>query len=146
MTQVSIDRTSLGQPALVVRSDGTAPYSLTVEGLGRPAVAARATAVTSPWLHGETVVSVVREQSSLPLTVIVSAGTEAALDAARVALDEALWQFHYTVTVTEGATSKTWRCSPASWGVDGGVVAHHNVSGLYEVWAITIPCYPIPTG
>lgn len=141
-TQVSIDRTSLGKGPLVIRSDGAAPYSLTAQGLGRPAVSARATSVTSPWLHGETPTVVVREQSSIPLEVILSALSDATLDLCRDALDEALWQFSYLVTVTEGSTSHTWECSPASYGVVG--VEYHNVAEHYEVWTITIPCYPIP--
>lgn len=144
MTSVSIDRTSLGKSPLVIGSNGAAPYSLTDKGLGRPAVTARANAVTSPWLHGESVVNVVREQSSIPVEILLQALSEATLELVRVALDEALWQFTYQVTITEGATSKTWRCSPASWGVNDGTVTSANVSGHYEVWSVTIPCYPIP--
>jgi hypothetical protein len=141
-THVSIDRTSLGKAALIIGSDGAAPYSLTATGLGRPAVTARANAVSSPWLHGETVVSVVREQSSLPFEVLLQAHNDENLELVRYALDEALWQFSYQVTVTEGETAHTWLCSPASYGTDS--VAFSNVAGCFEVWTITVPCYPIP--
>lgn len=144
-TSVSIDRTSLGKGPLLIGSSGAAPYSLTDKGLGRPAVTTRANTVQSPWLHGEQVVSVVREQSSLPLEVAISALSEATLDLCRVALDEALWQFDYQITVLEGETAKVWRCSPASYGINDTVM-HHNVSGHYEVWTITVPVYPIPVG
>lgn len=142
-TSVSIDRTSLGKGPLLIGSSGAAPYSLTDTGLGRPAITARAAVVQSPWLHGEQVVSVVREQSSLPLEVILSALSDATLDACRVALDEALWQFDYRITVQEGDTTTTWRCSPASYGIKDTVM-HYNVSDHYEVWTITVPVYPIP--
>lgn len=144
MTGISIDRTSLGLGPLVIGVDGAAPYSLTDGGLGRPAVSARATSVTSPWVHGETVVNVVRDQTSIPLSVLVQGATEAALAVARDALDAALWQFVYEVTITEGTTSTTWQCTPASWGIDNSVVTPANVTGHFEVWTVTLPTYPIP--
>lgn len=144
-TSVSIDRTSLGLPPLVIGVDGDSTYTVTVGGLGRPAVTARTTyAGDSPYLHGQTPIAVVRENSSLPLTVLLQGDTDAALRAAAAALDAALWQFTYNVTVTEGSTATTWLCSPASYGLDSSAVTSDNVAEHYEVWAITIPVYPIP--
>lgn len=145
MAQVSIDRTSLGKAPLVIRGDGSKPYSLTQAGLGRPAVTARTSSVSSPWLHGETVTQVVREQSSLALEVLLQADTPLALDQAADDLDEALWQFSYSLTVTVGSENITWLCSPASYGLADGTVLSDNVDQHYEVWTVTVPVYPIPT-
>lgn len=144
-SSVSIQRSSIGLSPLVIATDGSAPYSITEGGLGRPAVTARTTyAGESNYVHGQTPVAVVRENSSLPLTVLIQGDSGAEVAQAAADLDEALWQFAYEVTVTEGTVTTTWLCSPASYGIDNGIVASHNVDEHYEVWAITIPVYPIP--
>lgn len=144
MAQVLIDRTSLGGGPLVLTDDGSGTYMLTEGGLGRPAVTARATTATSPWLHGEVVVQAVREQSALTLEVLTQAEDQVGLEEALAELDEALWQFTYAVTVQAAGTSTTWTCSPASYGAADGVTTSDNVRAHYQVWTITIPCYPIP--
>ncbi len=145
MSGLSISRTSLGESPLLIGVNGAAPYSLTDTGMGRPAVTARTVGASeSPWLHGSTLVSAVRETSALPLEILIQASTDAELAAATAALDEALWQFDYALTVIEGSTSTTWQCSPASYGVADGVSMSFNVDQHFEVWTVTIPVYPIP--
>lgn len=59
-------------------------------------------------------------------------------------LDEALFQFSYSVTVSVDGVSRTWLASPASWGIAGGLVNQGNAAAFCEVLTITIPVYPIP--
>lgn len=140
---VSIDRTSLGLSPLLVSDDGTGTFSLTDVGLGRPETMPRITyAGTSPWLHGSTPVSAVRDNSTLPMQLLVQAASTSALDAAMADLDAALWQFEYLTTTAHDG--KVWRCWPAAWNVDGGNTIYARRSGFLEVVNITIPVYPIP--
>lgn len=143
---VSIDRTALSMSALTISGDGTGTYSLTAKGLGRPAITARSTWFPdSPDVHGSRLRSAVKEQSSLPLEVVVQAASASALDAAVTALSDALWQFSFTTTVTVDGVSKVWTCSPASWAVASGVVEVSHAAAFLEVLTITIPVYPIPS-
>lgn len=141
VASISIDRTSLTLSALVVADDGTT-YRPTPDGIGRPGISWRLTAMPdSADSHGTEYVAAVKEQSSMPLQVKVYADSSAALDAACDALEEALSQFAYTMTVTVDGVAKTWTCAPASWQVsnfDSGEVAAHIAT-----YAITVPVYPI---
>lgn len=141
---VSIDRTSLALSALVI-SDAGATYLLTDKGLGRPATTRRNTyAPESPDMHGSLLLNSVKEQSALPLEVIVQADTAADLDAAIQALFDALDQFTYNTTVTVDGVAKVWASSPAAYGASDGYVDHSRVAQFFDVLAITIPVYPIP--
>lgn len=138
---VSIDRTSLTLSALLISDDGSGTYSLTDKGLGRPGVSPLTTyAGTSRWLNGNTPISSVRENSTLPLQVLVQAASTAALTAAITALDAALWQFTYNTTTAHDG--KVWACHAAGWNVASGVVLHAHWSAFFEVLDIVIPVYP----
>lgn len=143
-TTVSIDRSSLSLAALVIDDTTAAPYMLMGDGLGRPAITWRLLPMPdSNDVHGTEYVAAVKEQSGLPLRVMVKADTAAALDSAVTALEDALSQFTYSVTVTVAGVSKVWSCSPASYGLDVGQVEFWKVQQNYEVLTITIPVYPI---
>jgi hypothetical protein len=139
---VSVDRSALSLTALVFNADGPT-YRITEQGLGRPGITWRRTAAPdSVNVHGTEYVAASKEQSSLPLEVGVYAGTTADLDAACVALEDALSQFAYDVTVTEDGVVKVWSAGPADMAsglVDSGEVASH-----IRTYTITIPVYPIP--
>jgi len=140
---VTIDRTSLGKAPLVIGSNPTGTYVLTDKGLGRPGVTPRLVfAADSPWVDGSVPTAATRANSELPLEVHIQAASASALAAAKADLDEALWQFTYTVTVAEGANSVTWTCYPAAHGLTD-VVSDFNVADFFEVWGITIPVYPV---
>lgn len=142
---VSIDRSSLSLSALTISSNSTGTYTLTENGLGRPAITARTHyASESPYFHGSTHVAVTKDQSALPLEVLVQAASSTALDTAINALDAALWQFTYDVTVTVDGVAKVWSCSPASWSIAESLVSHGRAVQYVELLTITIPCYPIP--
>lgn len=142
---VSISRTGLDLPALVITGDGTGTYSLTQGGLGRPLVTPRYTyADTSPDVDGQVLLQVARDTSALPLTLLVQGTTAANLDAALNALEDALWQFTYTATVNVGGVVKVWRCQPTVPQVGDGVIDHARAAQHIEVVSVTIPVDPIP--
>ena len=143
MLSVSIDRTSLSLSALVITDLPGATYRLPEDGMGRPAIAQRRTyAGNSAWLNGSTLISATKEQASLPLVIYTEAASSATLDTQMTALEAALGQFVYNVTVTVDGVAKVWRGDPAdiSWGeVDSGLVRAKMCRA-----SVTIPVYPIP--
>lgn len=142
---VSIDRTSLELDPLVIGGTGSDTFTLTESGLGRPGVTPRATtAGDSPWVHGSVTVAAVREQSALPLEVLVQADSDALLEAAIAELDAALWQFAYTVTVTVGGVGQVWAADPAAWSTAGDARRWAYAARFIEVLTVTIPVHPIP--
>lgn len=141
---VSIDRTSLSLAALTISGDGSGTYSLVKGGLGRPVRTPRYGWMPDhPDIHGSEWLSVALENSALPLVVLIQAASYSALDAAIVALDDALWQVTYTATVTIGGVARTWSCYPTSSVPADGVVDSVEASGFFAVHAVTIPVYPI---
>lgn len=141
---VSIDRSALSLSPLVIADDG-ATYRLTERGLGRPGVTWRMGAMPdSADVHGTEYISAAKEQSSLPLEVAVTASTTSALSAAVVALEAAVSQFSYDVTVTVDGVGRTWSCGPASYASANGAFDAGMVAAHFDVLSITIPVYPIP--
>lgn len=144
---VSIDRTSLALPPLLIADAGdlAATYVLTGSGLGRPAITWRETrAPEHPDMHGSLLLRAVKEQSSLPLEVIVQADTAADLDAAVQALADAVWQFSYNITVTIDGGAKVWAATPAALAPSSGNEDAAKWLLHVDVLTITIPVYPIP--
>jgi hypothetical protein len=141
MATVSIDRSSLTLAALVIADDG-ATYQLTKDGLGEPGISWRTTSMPdSQDVHGSEPLSHVKEQTSIPLEVMVKAASSSALKTAVTALKKALSQFSYPVTVTVDGVADTWSASPASWS--RGTVQPGQVAQFFTVLTITIPVYPI---
>ena len=142
---VSIDRTALSLSPLTISDDGTGTYSLTVGGLSRPVVTPRETkAPESRYFAGSELLAVTREQTSMHLEVLIQAASSSALDAAITALDNALWQFAYDVTVTVDGVAKVWHCTPAALGASSGLFESSHVADHFAVFALDIPCKPIP--
>ena len=145
---VSIDRTSLGLSALLIVSadtDPTATYVLTKKGLGRPAITPRETkAPDSPDMNGSVLLNVVKEQSALPLEVLVQSDTAANLDAAVQELADAVWQFRYPTTVNISGVSKVWSCTPSAVAPSSGGEDDAQWLQFVDVLQLTIPVYPIP--
>jgi hypothetical protein len=141
---VSIDRSSLSLTALVASDDG-ATYQIKQDGLTRPAITWRLTAAPdSADVHGTEYVAAAKEQTSLPLDIIVKAASSAALNTACVALEDALSQFTYTATVVVDGVTKVWSCAPAAYSPTSGLIEFGMVNGHFDVFTVTIPVYPIP--
>jgi hypothetical protein len=142
---VTIDCSSISAPNVVISDDPTGTYVLLFEGLGRPAITWRLTsAPDSVNVHGTEYVAAVKEQTSLPLKVMVQAASSAALDTAVTALEDALSQFTYPTTVAVDGVSKVWSCAPAAYSPTSGLVDASMVAQHFDVYTITIPVYPIP--
>lgn len=139
---VSIDRSSLSLAALVA-TDNDATYRIAMDGLGEPGITWRKTSMPdSQDTHGTEYVSAVKEQTSIPLSVIVMAASSAALKTARDALFDALSQFTYMVTVTVDGVAETWDAGPADWS-RSTTVQPGQVAQFFAAYTITIPVYPI---
>ena len=143
---VTIDRSGLSLADLVIGSEGFSPYVIAAGGLGRIGRTPRdATATASPFIHGQLRTASVLEESSLPLTVRVTGTSAADLDAKVTALEDALNQFVYTVTVAVNGVAKAWTGYPATVGAVDGLTVFERNAAFFEDLAITIPVYPIAT-
>lgn len=141
---VSIDRTGLSLSALVIDTEGFGTYYVDKAGFGRVGRLPRETLATaSPFVHGQFRTSVVWEEATLPLTVRVQADSSSALNTAVVALETALSQFTYSVTVTVDGVAKVWTAYPATWNSTDGLLAVERVRAFHEDLSITIPVYPV---
>lgn len=141
---VTIDRSGLSLTDLVIDTEGFNTYYIDKAGLGRVGRSPRETLATaSPFVHGQARTSVVWEEASLPLTVRVQGTSSSALDTALTALDVALSQFVYEVTVVMDGVTKVYTAYPATWNSTDGLVAVERVKAFCEDLAISIPVYPV---
>lgn len=145
MTSVTLDCSSISATDVeIVSDDFAATYLLLLEGLGRPAITWRLTAAPdSADVHGSEYVAAAKEQTTLPLKVLIQAASSAALDVAITALEDALSQFAYTATMVVDGVTKVWACGPAAYSPTSGLVDSNMVDGHFDVYTITIPVYPV---
>lgn len=142
---VTLDCSSIPASDVVLNSATSATYVLLQEGLSRPAITWRLTpAPDSADVHGTEYVAAAKEQTTLPLKVMIQAASSAALDAAISDLEDALSQFTYTATVVVDGVTKVWSCAPAAYSPTSGLIDSNFVDGHFDVYTITIPVYPIP--
>jgi hypothetical protein len=142
---VTIDRTSLSLPDLVISDDG-ATYRLTEDGVGYVVQSVRVTtAPDSADVDGSEIIGFAREATSLSLEFHVIGASSAAVAASVAALEAAFYRLEYDVTRTVDGVSTTWSGGPCALrpkrgAVDSGVVAAH-----FDTFAVTIP-FPNPNG
>lgn len=145
LASVSIDRTALGKPPLVIASDGTT-FRLTEEGVGQIVRSVRVTyAPDSINVDGSEPISFAREATSMPLEFHVIGASSAAVAASVAEVEEAVYRLDYPVTRTVDGVSVLWSGGPCALVpkrgvVDSGVLAQH-----FETYAVTIPL-PNPHG
>lgn len=146
MSSVTIDRSSLSLSDLVIEESSDATYVLLLGSrLRRPGVTWRKTpAPDSADVHGTEYVAAVKEETNIPLRVLVQADTAAALDDAIDELDAALGQFAYPVTVDLVGGARVWDASPAPWSPEPDLAEYQASAQFFDVLTITIPVYPIP--
>lgn len=139
---VSISRAALSKSALQITGAGPV-FRLDDEGLGVPAVSWRwEFAPTVPGVHGNERVAGAKEESTLPLTVLITADSGGDLEAAFDELAEALDQWAFTVTHTVDGVSRAWSANAADYA-RGPVLASEQEAFLCRV-VVNIPVYPIP--
>ena len=141
---VTIDRTSLSLSALVIDTDGFNTYYVDKDGLGHVGRTPREVFATpSPFVHGQMRTAVVLDESTLNLKVRVQAASSSALNTALAALEDALFQFSYDVTVVVDGVTKVYTASPATLDTTDGLVAFERVMAHHEDLSIAIPVYPV---
>ena len=141
---VSIDRTSLSLSALVIDTDGFGTYYVDAAGLGRVGRTWReTTAAASPFVDGVLVTDSVLDDAALALVVRVQAADTAALDTAVTALEAALSQFTYPVTVVMDGVTKVWTARPATIQTTDALIDFERVTNHIEDLSILIPVYPV---
>ena len=138
---VSIDRSSLTLAALVI-SNTPGAYWLPEDGFTEPEFDQRQTfASDSPDTAGSLLIQSVQGVGSFGCTVYTQASTAAALKAQKRALEAAVYQFSYTLSLTIVGAPDTYAAMPGrvSWGeVDSGMVG-----ALLARAAVTIPVQPL---
>lgn len=146
IVSASIDRTGMVDPTPLVISDDGAVYRLTENGMGHVVQSVRTTMMPdSADVDGSEPIAFSREATGLALEFHIIGASTAAVEAARTALEDALYRLDYPVTRTVDGVSKTWSGAPCALTpvrsvVDSGVVAAH-----FETYAVTIP-FPNPNG
>jgi len=143
-TLISIDRTSLSLSALTMSDmpPATSGWWVDSRGFGRPEHTKRRTyASDAPWTKGKVLTASVADQSTLPFTFWGMAASTSALYALMDALEAALDQFTYTVTVTDNALARTWTCDPAD--VRWSDMSLAQSRAMIVMGTVTIPVYPV---
>jgi len=141
---VSIDRTSLSLSALVADTEGFGAYYVDAKGLGRIGRTPRLTTATaSPYVHGQLHTAAVLEESVLNLVLRVNGTSSSDLDTKVTALEGALFQFVYGVTVVVSGVTRVWTAYPATIQSTDALVAFERVTAFYEDLTISIPVYPV---
>jgi hypothetical protein len=129
---------------LTADTDGFGPYVIAVKGLGRIGITPRETfAAPVPWVHGQLRTAVVKEESALVLLLSVNGSSASDLDTKVTALEDALWQFVYPVTLTVGGVAKVYVAYPATIQSVDGLTTFERATAFFEDLSISIPVYPV---
>lgn len=140
--QLTITRTSLSLPDLVITGDPAGDFWVPEDGLEEPDVAYRYTyAPDSVDIHGKVLLQAVKEHTSLSVQVYTQAASAAALHTNKETLAAALDQFTYTTQLLVDGQGYSWACDPTTprWSApDSGMVRAHLARA-----SVVIPVYPI---
>jgi len=140
-TTVSIDRSSLSLSALAIASTYQTGLYLADQGLGRPAKTwVRNYATARDW-NGAVPVDARLDQSSVALSIYIQGTSTSDLESRYAALEAALYQFTYNLTVTVDGTAKVWAAEAADITPAGYDVSF--TLQYLQLVAVTIPVYPI---
>lgn len=138
---LTIDRSALTLPDLVIGNDPSAGLWLPEDGFTRPGKAWNRTVVRSSFGHGAVQTRATLEQASINATIYAQGATTAALRTKQAELEDALFQWIFSATITEDGQALTYECDCADvgWGeADSGMVRAHLARA-----SVTIPCYPV---
>lgn len=141
---ISIDRSGLaGSPAPIVMSGlrGEHDWYL-LDGFRLPGkIRNNRYADESPFLNGALLVTSTLVQAYLNFDICLTVADAATRATAVAALEEALGQFTYDVTVDWDGEETVWTCDPADIAPSPlNIVA---VRDHAPVMSISIPCYPV---
>lgn len=141
---ISIARTSMSLPALVLTGHDDASRVLSVSDYTEPALQARITYAPDGDTHGSLALGWSYQQAILGFSVFKeSAASEAEARAAIAELAAALGRMRYTVTITvNDADPEAWTCDAGSIAPAGGR-SFNDLKTHDNAWAVTIPAYPV---
>ena len=139
---VVFDRTALTLGDLTISNTPGGDYWLP-EGVEWPRFGRRKEfAPPSPYLSGRTLLARVSDVGLLPLTIYVGGSTTSEVETQKAALQAAVDQWSYDLTLTVDGVSADFTAECAdddiTWGaIDSGMVRAHICRG-----SLTIPLYP----
>lgn len=115
---------------------------LWVDTLTRPVKQWRRARASSPRSHGSVQTHATLEDAQLEAVIYAEADTANGLEALRQSIEDAFFQFSYTLTVTEDGVVRAYRCDCAdlSWNEHDSGMAEAKLAKA----TLTIPCYPLP--
>lgn len=143
MLSVAFSRTSLSLATLTITESESGGFWLPEDGIEWPRFGRRKTyAPDSPYLSGRTLLARATDIGTLPLTVYVTAASGSALETLKAALQAAVdqWTYSLTLTVDSAAQTFTAECvdDDIAWGdLDSGMVKARIARGTFAV-----PLYP----
>lgn len=140
----SVTRTELGMPDLDLRSD-VANFELLRDGWGPGSITWDRKKVTSPFVHGDFMVSARKEQMEAPLGFrVVGADRNTTLTRCGVLMD-AFSQSDYLVTFEIEGVTFSWSCQPADMVFgDSGYLQPFHLRAFKQEVHLSVPRYPIP--
>lgn len=137
----TITRTELALADLAFQDAGV--YQVVSAGPG--ALGWRREVATSPYVHGETLVSAVKDVGRAPLVVRALGTSASQLDTRIAALVRAFEQFSYSITLTIDGVVKTWTCEPADYAPgDSGTLDKFGLMAKMQEIHFDIPRHPVP--
>lgn len=128
MISVTVERTLLELPALVIPGYPTAGLWIPEDGLGSPAQTWRRTKATSPFMHRSVQTRAVLEDADVRLTVCVQAATTAARKTLQAEVEAAFHQALFDLTITEDGEGTVYPvvCADLTWNdFDSGMTRAH---------------------
>lgn len=140
---LTIDRTSLSLPALVISNNPFgATFWLPEDGMSEPNGDLRRTYMPdSQYAHGRELLGVSRAAADIAATIYAQGVDMAALTAAKTELEAALMQWDYDLTQNIDGAVTTYRAEPVlpTWGgVDSGMVRSRIART-----SVVIPLHPV---
>lgn len=141
---ISIDRTSMSLSPLILTGHAEPTRVMSVSDYVEPAMQPRITYAPTGDGHGDMPLGWSWQESLLNFSVFLeTAASESAARAAVAKVVAAVSRLSYTTTVTvAGASPETWTCRPGSV-VPAGDRTTSDLQSHANVWAVSIPVYPV---
>lgn len=142
---ISIDRTGMpGDPnPLVFTAIDDPDRPLGINDYVQPATQSQIVAIRDDHLHGEKPLRWSYGQAMLQWNTFPVAATETVAQALLVEIRAALGRLRYEITTqVSGAPAETWTSYAGSVVPTGRTL--ENLTHHDPIWAITVPCHPIP--
>jgi hypothetical protein len=141
---ISIDRTSMSLPALLLTGHDDPARLMSVASYREPSMQPRITYAPTGDAHGDMPLGWSYQETVIAFNVFCERpATEADARSAIAEVAAALGRLNYTMTITvNGAAPETWTCRPGS--IQAADDRTSTDMGTHEnVWGVAIPAYPI---